>query len=157
MRIHKCWFCSSSIYPGHGVTFVRSDCVVFRFCRSKCFKLFKRRLNPRKIKWTKIHRRVAGKDLMDDPILQFEKRVHVPAIYDRDVLMQAIDAIPKVAAIKQQREGVFIADRILSRQEENKSRDLMFIDRYKRLLADNPENTPRNRHIKEKEEHVELN
>lgn len=157
MRIHKCWFCSSNIYPGHGVTFVRSDCVVFRFCRSKCFKLFKRRLNPRKIKWTKIHRKIANKDLADDPILQFEKRVHVPAIYNREVLMQALDAIPKIAATKQLREDMFITDRILSKQEESRDRDLKFIDKYKRLLASDLGSTSETRHIKEKEEQVEFN
>lgn len=134
MRIHKCWFCSSNIYPGHGTTFIRSDCNVFRFCRPKCFKLFKKRLNPRKIKWTKISRKTANKELMTDPIMQFERRVDIPMIYNREVVMQTIDAIPKIAEIKQRREDIFIADRILTRQEENKERDLKFIEKHKHLL-----------------------
>mmetsp|Transcript_4074 Transcript_4074/g.9582 ORF Transcript_4074/g.9582 Transcript_4074/m.9582 type:complete len:162 (-) Transcript_4074:63-548(-) len=107
MRLEKCYFCSSTVYPGHGVMFVRNDSKVFRFCRSKCHRNFKQKRNPRKVRWTKAYRKANGKELAKDPVFAFEKRRNVPVKYDRELMVKTLKAMKKVENIREAREKRF--------------------------------------------------
>eukprot|EP00386_Alphamonas_edax_P006167 GDKI01020063.1.p2 GENE.GDKI01020063.1~~GDKI01020063.1.p2 ORF type:complete len:192 (-),score=82.42 GDKI01020063.1:261-836(-) len=121
MRIEKCWFCSSNIYPGHGVVFVRNDAKVFRFCRSKCHRHFKAKHNPRKLRWTKAYRKAAGKEMTVDSTFDFEKRRNRPIRYDRNLMIKTIQAMKIVDRIKQVRKERFHRIRLAAQRQLRKS------------------------------------
>jgi len=134
MRLEKCYFCSSTVYPGHGVTFVRNDSKVFKFCRSKCNKAFKKKKNPRKVAWTKAYRKSRGKDLAVDPSFEFEKRRNLPTKYDRELWTKTVEAMQRVQEIRQRREYQHIRNRqkigeAMERQKERRevARDMALI------------------------------
>ncbi|KAI3775541.1 hypothetical protein L1987_50120 [Smallanthus sonchifolius] len=104
MRLEKCWFCSSTIYPGHGIQFVRNDAKIFRFCRSKCHKNFKMKRNPRKVKWTKVYRRLHGKDMTQDTTFEFERKRNRPERYDRNLTENTLKAIKTIDKVRFRRE-----------------------------------------------------
>jgi len=112
MRIETCSFCSSPVYPGHGTTLVRNDCKVFIFCRAKCHKAYKKKRNPRKVKWTKAYRRANAKDLTNDNSLEFEKLRNCPKKYDRETWQKTVNAISRIEEIKAKREQRHIMNRL---------------------------------------------
>ena len=115
MRIQKCYFCSGSIYPGHGIVFVRNDSKMFRFCRSKCHRAFKAKRNPRKVRWTKAFRKSHGKDLVVDPVLEFEKGKDTIVRYNRDLWVKTVQAMDKIDKIRNEREKRFMDRRLVAR------------------------------------------
>ncbi|KAI6150444.1 ribosomal protein L24e-domain-containing protein [Pisolithus tinctorius] len=121
MRIEKCYFCSTNVYPGHGSAFVRNDAKVFRFCTSKCHKNFKMKRNPRKVRWTKAFRKAHGKEMTIDSTIDFEKRRNVPVRYDRELVQTTIKAMKRVEDIKKRREHAFWRQRMAVAREKKRA------------------------------------
>lgn len=129
-RIETCTFCSRPVYPSKGITFVRNDAKVFRFCRSKCHKNFKMHRNPRKLGWTKAFRRAHNKEMVVDTTLQFAARRNVPVRYDRERVATTLKAMQRVQEIRNKRERQFYKDRM----KGNKARQL---EADRKLVAEN--------------------
>lgn len=123
MRLEKCWFCSSTIYPGHGITFVRNDASIFKFCRSKCHKNFKMKRNPRKVKWTKVYRKLTGREVADDSTFQLERRRQVPVKYDREVVAKTIKAMKRIKEIRVARAERHYEARMAKARVEQRAAD----------------------------------
>ncbi|RKU40283.1 ATPase-activating ribosome biosynthesis protein [Coniochaeta pulveracea] len=138
MRIETCYFCSRPAYPSKGITFVRNDARVFRFCRSKCHKNFKMKRNPRKLKWTKAFRKAAGKEMTVDSTLQLAARRNVPVRYDRELVQKTLKAMERVSAIRSRRERAFYKKRMAGKR----ARELAVA---RKLVAENEHLLPRMR------------
>ncbi|GAB7353091.1 hypothetical protein MBLNU459_g3634t1 [Dothideomycetes sp. NU459] len=130
MRIETCYFCSQPCYPSKGITFVRNDARVFRFCRSKCHKNFKMKRNPRKLAWTKSFRRAHGKEMTVDSTLSFAARRNVPVRYNRDLVATTLKAMQRVSEIRSKRERQFYKNRMRGNKERQLEAD-------KKLVAEN--------------------
>ncbi|GAA5909441.1 hypothetical protein JCM6882_002645 [Rhodosporidiobolus microsporus] len=135
MKIEPCYVCGSPCYPGHGTMFVRNDAKCFRFCRSKCSKNFKMKRNPRKLKWTKAFRKAAGKEMTVDSTLQFEKRRHVPVVYDRDLVQATVAGMKRIAEVKARRERAFHKARMAAAKPQQAIQDSLEVTRSSHLLT----------------------
>merc|ERR1712232_1187622 len=83
------------------------------------------------MRWTKAYRKTHGKELMYDSTLDFEKRREEPVRYNRDLYIKTVQAIGKIARIKEaKRRNVDAIDRLLVRRPEY-IKDKAVSDKYK--------------------------
>ena len=136
MRIETCYFCSGPIYPGHGIAFVRNDGKMFRFCRSKCHRAFKAKKNPRKIRWTKAYRKTHGKELVTDPVYDFEQIKDSAIKYNRNVWVDTIQAMEKLDKIRTERENKFFDMRMRKAKKTQKEIIKKDLIRHEMLISD---------------------
>ncbi|KAJ9620528.1 ATPase-activating ribosome biosynthesis protein [Taxawa tesnikishii (nom. ined.)] len=134
MRIETCYFCSRPTYPSKGITFVRNDARLFRFCRSKCHKNFKMKRNPRKLAWTKSYRKAHGKEMTVDSTLAFAARRNVPVRYNRDLVATTLKAMQRVSEIRTKRERKFYKDRMAGNRERQREADRKLVAENQHLL-----------------------
>jgi len=66
VKTDTCSFSGLRIYPGHGIFFVRGDSKGFKFINRKSKSLFTQRLNPRKLAWTIVYRRMHKKGTLEE-------------------------------------------------------------------------------------------
>jgi large subunit ribosomal protein L24e len=98
MEINECWFCGSRIYPGHGSLYVKNNCEVLYFCRSKCKKLFKLGKNPSFLRWCNIFReRNAKTTISMKKVLPLQDYVsRIPDNYNNTVFKFMLYAIKRI-------------------------------------------------------------
>ncbi|KAI8638838.1 ribosomal protein L24e-domain-containing protein [Parasitella parasitica] len=90
MKLEICSFSGHKIYPAKGKTYVRIDSRIFRFINGKAASYFLQRLNPRKIRWTVIYRRLNKKGMAEEIL---KKRSRRTVKHERAVVGASWDAI----------------------------------------------------------------
>lgn len=125
---------------------------IFKFCRSKCHAAFKKKKNPRKVKWTKAYRKTVGKELAIDPSFEFEKRRNVPLIYNREKWVKTVDAMKKIESIRQRRTNAHIMQRLRKGRELETERDIKEVQRDMALIKSPAAGLKQRKLLEEEEE-----
>merc|ERR1719263_261217 len=75
VKTDVCAYSGLRIYPGHGIFYVRADQKSFKFINRKSKSQFLQRLNPRKIAWTQLYRRMHKKGTMEESTRKKTRKV----------------------------------------------------------------------------------
>merc|ERR1711991_1055943 len=92
-----CIFSGYKIYPGHGSRFIRSDSKMFVFLSQKCSRHFHMRHNPRRMRWTKLYRRLNKKGLAE---ATQKKRTRRTAKFQRSIVGASIESIRQRRSVR---------------------------------------------------------
>uniref|UniRef100_A0A2I2Z8B0 Probable ribosome biogenesis protein RLP24 n=1 Tax=Gorilla gorilla gorilla TaxID=9595 RepID=A0A2I2Z8B0_GORGO len=138
------------LYPGHGMMFVHNNCKLFRFCKSKCHKNFKKKCSPRKARWIKAFQNAAGKELTVDNSFEFEKRRNEPIKYQRELWNKTIDAMKQIEEIKQKCQAKFIMNRL------NKNKELQKVQGIKEVKLAGKEKQLEEKMVQQLQEDVDM-
>lgn len=79
--------------------------------------------NPRKVKWTKAYRKLAGKELAEDATFEMERRRNRPEKYDRELVGKTLTAIKKIEKIRTRRQERFHEGRMNKAKAGQKAAD----------------------------------
>lgn len=95
---------------------------------------------PRKLKWTKTHRALRGKEMIVDQSLllsQFAKVRNAPVKYDRNLMASTLKAMERIEEIRAKRERAFTRRRLTGKAQREKKRmaDLKVIATGEHLIA----------------------
>lgn len=63
--------------------------------------------NPRKVKWTKAYRKLAGKELAEDTTFEMERQRNKPVKYNRELVHKSVKAMQKVEEVRVARQDRF--------------------------------------------------
>ena len=94
VKTDVCSFSGARIYPGHGILYVRADQKPFKFVSRKSKSLFTQRLNPRKIAWTQLFRRMHKKGTLEEANKKKVRKVNKTAT--KAVVGASLEVIKKM-------------------------------------------------------------
>eukprot|EP00201_Polytomella_parva_P001514 CAMPEP_0175075558 /NCGR_PEP_ID=MMETSP0052_2-20121109/22087_1 /TAXON_ID=51329 ORGANISM="Polytomella parva, Strain SAG 63-3" /NCGR_SAMPLE_ID=MMETSP0052_2 /ASSEMBLY_ACC=CAM_ASM_000194 /LENGTH=119 /DNA_ID=CAMNT_0016344297 /DNA_START=137 /DNA_END=496 /DNA_ORIENTATION=- len=90
--------------------------------------------NPRKCRWTKAHRSLAGKELVEDATFELERKRNRPEKYNREVMSKTIAAISKIKEIRIKRQARFYEKRIQKAKNLEKGKDKAQLEKEIHLI-----------------------
>lgn len=79
--------------------------------------------NPRKVKWTKAYRKLAGKELAEDATFEMERRRNRPEKYDRELVTKTVKAMKRIGEIRVARQDRFYQQRMAGNKERQRAAD----------------------------------